>query len=174
MENNHTTLRAAAFNTIQGAKVVVDRLDLQELLHEFDLLKAAGQKKEGYSAEFEEAWSEYPKRTGHSKAAAYKAWNARLKAGCSLEAMIEGLRRFAAAMKAEQREDRHIMHASTFFGPDCHFDSNWSARQAPAKSARPSRAEQQAAANAEALARLGGIPMFDPNVIDAEVIHVAD
>lgn len=169
--NTHTALRAAA-NTVQGAKVVVDRLDLQELLHEFDLLKATGQKKEGYSAEFEEAWSEYPKRTGHSKAAAYKAWNARLKAGCSLETMIEGLRRFAAAMKAEKREDRHIMHAATFFGPDCHFDSDWSARPAPKQFGRTTRADQQAAANADALARLDGVPMFDPNIIDVEATYV--
>lgn len=165
-------LRSAA-ESFHDGDVLVSKIDLQELLHEFDLLKAAGQKKEGYSPEFEEAWSEYPKRTGHSKAAAYKAWNARLKAGCSLETMIEGLRRFAAAMKAEKREDRHIMHAATFFGPDCHFDSDWSARQAPAKSARPSRAEQQAAANAEALARLDGVPMFDPTVIDVEATYVA-
>lgn len=154
--------------------VEVETVMLMELLHEYDLLKATGAKQKGYTPEFEEVWSEYPKRTGHSKAAAYKAWNARLKAGCAMHTMVEGMRRFAASMKAEGREDRHIMHAATFFGPDCHFDSNWSARKAEPKPSRSSRAEQQAQANQEALDRLAGVPIFDPNVIDAEVVHVAD
>lgn len=169
--NDHPNLRAA-LNTIQGGKVVVDRMDLAELLHEYDLLVAAGSKKKesGYSAEFEQAWLEYPARPGNSKAAAYKAWKARLTAGVTVQEMIEGVRKYAAYVKIERTEPHYIKQAATFFGPGEHFSADWTPKTA--RQHLTARQQQQKAANQEALARLGGLPTFDPNVIDVEATYV--
>jgi len=43
--SNHDALRVAAFHTIQGNKVVVDRADLQTLLNDYDALLLATQPK---------------------------------------------------------------------------------------------------------------------------------
>jgi hypothetical protein len=52
--------------------------------------------KENYSNEFEQAWQAYPKRAGgNSKAAAWKAWKARIKDGVNTEAMLAGVNRYA-------------------------------------------------------------------------------
>lgn len=77
------------------------------------------ENKSGYSDEFEQAWKEYPKRTGaNNKKAAFKAWNARLKAGATAEQMISGVRAYSKFIDADRTIDRrYVMMASTFFGP---------------------------------------------------------
>lgn len=83
--------------------------------------------KEVYSPDFEMAWQEYPKRAGgNSKAAAFKAWKARLKDGVKPEAMLEGVKRYAAYAKATGSVGtQYIKQAVTFFGPDRHFEESW-------------------------------------------------
>ncbi|HEM8073784.1 TPA: helix-turn-helix domain-containing protein, partial [Enterobacter hormaechei] len=57
--------------------------------------------KENYSNEFEKAWQAYPKRAGgNSKAAAWKAWKARIKDGVNTEAMLAGVNRYAGYVRA--------------------------------------------------------------------------
>ena len=57
-----------------------------------DASAPARSAKQDYSPEFETAWQDYPKRAGgNSKAAAWKAWKARLKDGVNPEAMLAGL-----------------------------------------------------------------------------------
>lgn len=77
------------------------------------------ENKSGYSDEFEQAWKEYPKRTGaNNKKAAFKAWNARIKAGATAEQMISGVRAYSKFIDADRTIDRrYVMMASTFFGP---------------------------------------------------------
>lgn len=89
--------------------------------------------KEVYSPDFEMAWQEYPKRAGgNSKAAAFKAWKARLKDGVKPEAMLEGVKRYAAYAKATGNVGtQYIKQAVTFFGPDRHFEESWLAPSAP-------------------------------------------
>ncbi len=123
-------LRAAILN---GAKLVtVDSLDLAELLAEVDTLRTGGAKKPAskYTAEFEEAWTLYPTRPGNSKAAAFKAWAARLKAGATAREMIEGTAKYAAYVKAERTEPNYIKQAATFYGPGEHFTADWTPRRA--------------------------------------------
>ena len=94
--------------------------------------------KENYSNEFEQAWQAYPKRAGgNSKAAAWKAWKARIKDGVTTVAMLAGVNRYAAYVRATgSAGTQYVKQAATFFGPDRHFEESW---QAPsgAVSGRP-------------------------------------
>ncbi|HHX8207379.1 TPA: helix-turn-helix domain-containing protein [Enterobacter hormaechei] len=87
--------------------------------------------KENYSNEFEQAWQAYPKRAGgNSKAAAWKAWKARIKDGVNTEAMLAGVNRYAGYVRATgSAGTQFVKQAATFFGPDRHFEEVW---QAPA------------------------------------------
>ncbi|HID9689643.1 TPA: hypothetical protein ACXI22_003621 [Citrobacter amalonaticus] len=86
-----------------------------------------------YSPEFEEAWQAYPKRAGgNSKAAAYKAWKARLKDGVKPEDMLAGVKRYAAYVKVTgSAGTQYVKQAATFFGPDRHFEEVWQTPFAP-------------------------------------------
>ncbi|HDT2094809.1 TPA: helix-turn-helix domain-containing protein [Enterobacter roggenkampii] len=94
--------------------------------------------KENYSNEFEQAWQAYPKRAGgNSKAAAWKAWKARIKDGVTTVAMLHGVNRYAEYVRATgSAGTQYVKQAATFFGPDRHFEESW---QAPsgAVSGRP-------------------------------------
>jgi len=89
-----------------------------------------------FDDDFERAWSLYPKRAGgNSKAAARKAWNARLKAGVSADDMIDGVERYAAFCHATGRTGtQFVRQAATFFGPDLHFEERF---DIPANAAKP-------------------------------------
>lgn len=87
--------------------------------------------KENYSNDFEQAWQAYPKRAGgNSKAAAWKAWKARIKDGVTTVEMLAGVNRYAAYVRATgSAGTQYVKQAATFFGPDRHFEESW---QAPA------------------------------------------
>jgi hypothetical protein len=85
-------------------------------------------KQEGdYSAVFLEAWAKYPKRVGDNpKAAAWKAWRARLAQGASEDEMLAGVERYAAFVRATDREGTEfVKQAQTFFGPNLSFREAW-------------------------------------------------
>lgn len=86
--------------------------------------KAREAKKElsENGALFELAWAEYPKHGGHSKAAAKRAWDARIKKDPDAAgAMLAGVKAYAAHCKAHGTEQTYIKHAATFFGPNLHY-----------------------------------------------------
>lgn len=87
--------------------------------------------KNNYTADFELAWAEYPKREGgNPKPSAFKAWNARLNDGHGANEIIEGVRRYARFCRAKGWiAGPYVKQASSFFGPDLHFQADW----APAK-----------------------------------------
>ncbi|EOH1345009.1 hypothetical protein [Citrobacter freundii] len=89
--------------------------------------------KQDYSPEFETTWQAYPKRAGgNSKAAAYKAWKARLKDGVKPEDMLAGVKRYAAYVKVTGNAGtQFVKQAATFFGPDRHFEEAWQTPSAP-------------------------------------------
>lgn len=97
-----------------------------------------GSSKENYSNEFEQAWQAYPKRAGgNSKAAAWKAWKARIKDGVTTVAMLAGVNRYAGYVRATgSAGTQYVKQAATFFGPDRHFEETWQA-PAGAVSGRP-------------------------------------
>lgn len=84
-----------------------------------------------YSDAFEWVWMRRPKRDGgDSKANAYKAWCARLKAGFTEREMAEGLNRYGKWLEARgQIGTRYVMQTATFFGPGEHFTELWEVRQ---------------------------------------------
>ena len=91
-----------------------------------DSIKSKGADKP-LDGNFERAWHEYPKRPGASKTASLKAWNARLKAGVDPDAMAAGVERYARYVTAANTEPQFIKQPATFFGPDAHYASDWTA-----------------------------------------------
>ncbi|EJH1758859.1 DNA-binding protein [Escherichia coli] len=89
--------------------------------------------RQEYSPEFEQAWQEYPKRAGgNSKSAAFKAWKARIREGVTPETMLNGVKRYAAWVRVSGNTGtQFVKQASTFFGPDRHFDESWQQPAAP-------------------------------------------
>ncbi|GJL37378.1 hypothetical protein TUM17576_41980 [Enterobacter hormaechei] len=89
--------------------------------------------KQDYSPEFETAWQAYPKRAGgNPKPSAFKAWKARLKDGVKPETMLEGVKRYAAYVRATgSTGTQFVKQAATFFGPDRHFEESWQTPSAP-------------------------------------------
>lgn len=73
---------------------------------------------------FDEAWRLYPKREGgNSKKAALKSWNARIRDGIDPDVLIAAVKAYATAMQAKGNIGTpYVKQASTFFGPDRHFD----------------------------------------------------
>lgn len=101
-----------------------------ELLDELDRLRAAGVapvklKRNDYPADFEAVWEVYPERPGASKAAAHKAWAARIKLGATVAEMLAGVQAYAAYVKAIRPEPQFIKQAATFFGPGEHYAADW-------------------------------------------------
>jgi len=77
---------------------------------------------------FDQAWAEYPKRPGASKAGAWKAWRARIKAKADPDEIIAGVRRYARYVEATGTEPQFVKQPATFFGPDEHWKSDWTAQ----------------------------------------------
>lgn len=179
--SNHEALRSAvALRTpvlgndgdvvmAQLTFVSVSQVGLAELLAEFDALRAVPGKpaKGGYTPEFESAWADYPARPGNSKAAAFKAWQARVKAGASAEEMLSGTLKYAAYCKAMKTEPAYVKQAATFYGPGEHFSADWTVPRQEVRRALPDRRQDMLdAANAEAIRLLRGGPADDGRTID--------
>ena len=103
---------------------------LEEIIQEFYELKnnelKAHDKKIEYSKEFTEAWAIYPRKQDVNKKKAYKAWLARIKAGVTAQALIDGTQRYATHHRLRGTEQQFIMLPATFYGPDEHFLTQWS------------------------------------------------
>jgi hypothetical protein len=74
---------------------------------------------------FDAAWAIYPKRPNNSKERARKAWEARIREGCDPNAILEGLRRYAGYCRRQRTDPQYIKQASTFFGPDHHWENDY-------------------------------------------------
>ncbi|EDR8618760.1 helix-turn-helix domain-containing protein [Salmonella enterica] len=107
--------------------------DPQDIGASADAPAPARSAKQDYSPEFETAWQAYPKRAGgNSKAAAFKAWKARLKDGVKPEDMLAGVKRYAIYCQTTGNTGtQYVRQAATFFGPDRHFEESWQTPSAP-------------------------------------------
>ena len=89
--------------------------------------------KNKYNVCFESVWKAYPRKK--EKAAAYKAYSARLKDGYSEEELLKAAEAYAKECREKHTEERYIKHGKTFFGPSTPFidylDGQQSARTAP-------------------------------------------
>ncbi len=83
----------------------------------------------GPDAAFLAAWDAYPRRPGDSRTKACRAWCARVRVGISPEALLAGVRVYAPWIEHERQRDDwqpiFIKSAATFFGPDRHWESDW-------------------------------------------------
>lgn len=179
--DNHKNLRAAVTGTL--SRIQVERLDLMELLQEYDCLRAAAVTKRGkkeYPPEFLEAYDAMKNagarwRDGSTPAAAFAAWKARIKDGAKPEDMVAGAHRYAAWCKATSAEQ--VLMAQTFFGPQERFMAEYAVprsdivrRTGPMERRdKPTLEQRRQEANAEAARILDGQPMFndDGMTIDA-------
>lgn len=76
---------------------------------------------------FDEAWTALPKRAGNNpKGRALRAYAARLGEGCKADAVLAGVRRYAAFCRATGKEgSEYVMQGATFFGPERPFLQPW-------------------------------------------------
>lgn len=83
--------------------------------------------KSEYSPEFETAWKAYPARQGSNpKNKAYQSWSARLREGVSVEAMLQGVNRYAAYQQALGKiGTEFVMQGTRFFGTGLEFENAW-------------------------------------------------
>jgi hypothetical protein len=68
-----------------------------------------------YTADFEAFWAAYPRKV--EKKGAFKAWQARLKAGVDPQELILAARNYADRCRQLGTEIQFIKHAKTFLGP---------------------------------------------------------
>ena len=99
-----------------------------------------------YPSDFEELWKEYPKRSGDNpKPRALKAWNARKREGVEPQAIIDGVRRYAAFVRATGKEfTEYVKQAATFIGPDRAFEASWDVKTTSSKPTDDELAKAQA------------------------------
>lgn len=88
---------------------------------------------------FERVWKAYPKREGgNPKAKAAKACRARVAEGVQSETLLQATIRYAEYCKARGLVGtRHVMQASTFFGPDRRFEDDYQIAAPPSPAPRP-------------------------------------
>lgn len=68
---------------------------------------------------FDQVWSTYPRKI--EKAAAYKAYCARLVDGYSEDELLKATQAYAEECKQKNREQQYIKQGKTFFGPNTPF-----------------------------------------------------
>ena len=75
--------------------------------------------KEIYCVDFEKVWAIYPRHTEKKKA--YSCYKARLKEGFSEAELLQATTKYAEECKKDNREQKYIKLASTFFGVNTPF-----------------------------------------------------
>lgn len=173
--SDHLTLRAAAK---MGPKTMINTADLLALLTDYDALLAADAPKRKAKAKKDAAATpELPHWLPLEAWEAFLAMRIKIK-----KPATEYAQKLLIGKLAQFRERGlppvEILNQSIANGwQDLYAPKNEAARgyggkPAPATPALSFRQQQQQAANQEALARLDGIPTFDPNVVDVEATYV--
>lgn len=113
-----------------------DELELQQPPAEPKPKPAA--KRASYPADFEAAWSAYPRRAGSNpKRGAFKAWSARIAEGEEPSALQAAVERYAAYITARgECRTEFVMQGQRFFGPNGEYENDWTlpASRQPARS----------------------------------------
>lgn len=84
---------------------------------------------------FDRFWAIYPKRAGSNpRRRAFAAWTALLEDGAQVSRILDGVRAYARFCEVTDKlNTEYVMQASTFLGPDRHFEEAWSLPSEPAK-----------------------------------------
>ncbi len=177
MTTDHMELRLAAAGPSQ--KAVITRANLVQLLEEFDTLRAAGQPKRKAAAKKAAAAPVgiLPTWLPLEPWEAFLAMRIKIKKPATDYAQKLIIKKLEYFMQ-EGMPPADVLEQSILKGWQDVFELKTQPRAAaqqsgswpfPASSqGRVPRAQQQQQANEDALARLAGIPDFDPNTIDME------
>ena len=85
-----------------------------------------------YPEDFESLWAARPKRSGSNpKSKAYSACLARIKEGVTYMQLFNGLDNYSSFCEITNVEPQYVMQAATFFGPDKHYENDWTIPTAP-------------------------------------------
>ena len=109
-----------------------------------------------YPEAFEDVWREYPPRPGASKKDSFKAWGARVAAGVDPQVLHDGAVRYAKYCKASLTEPQFIKQATTFFGPNEHYLSDWTPPRSVAPPGKQANRDSYDAQAQEASERIFG------------------
>lgn len=74
---------------------------------------------DGYTVEFETFWAAYPRKL--AKREAFKTWKTRVKTVLPND-LIQAATHYAEDCRREKRDMQHVMHASTFLGPNLRYE----------------------------------------------------
>ncbi len=91
---------------------------------------------------FSDCWEAYPKRAGgNNRAAASKAYSARLKAGAIPADILAGVKRYASYIRGTGQEaTAYVKQASTFLSSDEHWREPWELPASKVAAVDPSNA----------------------------------
>ena len=108
----------------------LDRIEakLDQLLAKKKPGKPRASKVPTYTAGFTASWLSYPKRAGSNpKAKAYSAYKKRMiELNDGFEVVQKGVVRYAKFCDATGKTGTEfVMQAATFFGPDKHYENDW-------------------------------------------------
>lgn len=87
--------------------------------------------KTDYEAEFNEVWSEYPRKQG--KANAYKSYLKARKKGIEKQTILDGIYAYIDYIKAEKTDFKYVKQGSTWFNQECWNDDYSIKRSATTK-----------------------------------------
>ena len=94
--------------------------------------KAAKGIEDNPSPLFLRAWEDYPRRTGHSKALAWKAWGRWVKAGKTEGWLLHQIHRYKDYVKAQKTEEQFIKHMSSLLSVrDQHIENDYTPSTTP-------------------------------------------
>lgn len=81
--------------------------------------------EDAWRADFEAAWTAYPRRPNNSKQAAWRAYRARRVEGVPAAVLAEGVTAYAAYCQREGITPQYVKLAATFFGPGGHYAADY-------------------------------------------------
>ena len=118
--------------TTQLDRIEAQNLLIRELLTKKKTVSKPRASKDEYSEDFLEIWQIYPARSGaNPKKRAATAFEKRISEGLLNHEEIyfelfQGARRYAKFCDATGKTGtEYVMQAATFFGPDRHYENDW-------------------------------------------------
>jgi len=90
-------------------------------------LPALALSRSPYPPAFDHLWALKPNRgPGNNKRKCFKAYSARLKEGYAHKDLLNGMLAYKECCRQQGRlNTEFVMMLATFFGPNCHFDDDW-------------------------------------------------
>jgi len=161
VEEDAKTLIALGFMEYVDESLAGRKHDASKMLRQSRVEKS--RDRDGAS-EFEPFWKAYPKREGSNpKAAALKAWNARVSEGIEPSTLIASVEKYRAFLESgHQINTRFVMQASSFLGPEKRgWEEDWAINP---NGAKPDRADvEQLVADVLYLVEQGGTILDIPD-----------